>query len=184
MKAYIFLADGFETVEALAVVDVLKRSGVEAMTVSINEIKNVISAQKIEVIADKVIADLADGDMENADLLFLPGGMPGTLNLEKNERVKELIKKQFEDGRLVGAICAAPSILGHLGILKGKKATCFPGFEKDLEGALHTGEGVEIDGNVVTGKGMGTAVETGLALVEVLCGAEKSSQIRESIQHM
>lgn len=179
-KAYVFLAEGFETVEALAVVDILRRAGVETVTVGVSAANEITSAQKITVKADKL---LADGEYTDGDIVFLPGGMPGTLNLEADKKVLEIVKKQFESGRIVTAICAAPSILGHLNMLQGKKAVCYPGYEKDLYGAEVTDERVAEDGNVITSRGMGTAVDLGLALVKRICGSEASEKIAAGIQY-
>lgn len=179
-KVYVFLADGFETVEALAVVDILRRASIEAVTVAVSDGKKIISAQKIEVNADVLISDV---DASDADVVFLPGGMPGTRNLEAYATVTDIVKKQYAAGKIVAAICAAPSIFGHLGMLEGKRATCYPGFEKDLYGAVYTGARVERDGNVVTGKGMGTAIDMGLELVELLSDKEAAEKIAHGIQY-
>ncbi len=179
-KAYVFLADGFETVEALAVVDILRRAGVETVTVGVSQKSEIISAQNITVRADRM---LDEEDYTDADIVFLPGGMPGTRNLEADEKVLNIVKKQYESGKIVTAICAAPSILGHLNILQGKKATCYPVFEKDLYGAKLMTERVVEDGNVITSRGMGTAVDLGLVLVERLLGREASEKIASGIQY-
>lgn len=179
-KAYVFLADGFETVEALAVVDILRRAGVETVTVCVSQKNEIISAQKIVVRADKM---LDEEEYTDADIVFLPGGMPGTRNLEANDKVLDIVKKQYESGKIVTAICAAPSILGHLNILQGKRATCYPGFEKDLYGAELMTERVVEDGNVITSRGMGTAVDLGLTLVKRVCGSEASEKIASGIQY-
>ena len=178
MKAYVFLANGFETVEALAVVDILRRGKVDVTTVSIHDTKAVETAQKIVVCADQTLAE----GISKADLLFLPGGMPGTKNLEACAPLMEAVKRQAAEGGYVGAICAAPSILGHLHLLEGKKATCYPGFEPDLLGASVSSEGVVVDGRIITGKGMGVATEMGLTLVSLLVSKECSDSIRASIQ--
>lgn len=179
-KAYVFLAEGFETVEALAVVDILRRAKVEVVTVGVSENSEITSAQKVTVKADKM---LADDEYTDGDIVFLPGGMPGTLNLEADRKVLEIVKKQYEAGKIVTAICAAPSILGHLNLLQGKKATCFPGYEKDLYGAeLAEGRVVEA-GNIITSRGMGTAIDLGLVLVERLCGSEVSEKIAKGTQY-
>lgn len=179
-KVYVFLAEGFEIVEALAVVDVLRRAGVEVTTVAVTEDPMVMSAQKIGVMADE---KLKDSLYEDADVLFLPGGMPGTRYLDANEIVKKAVLNQFEKGRLVAAICAAPSVLGHLHILEGKKATCFPGFEQELFGAEYSGDKVVEDGNVITSKGMGTAVDLGLALVARLVSSKTAEELAKKIQY-
>ena len=179
MKIYTFLADGFETVEALAVVDILRRGGHEVVTVSIKDTREVMSAQKIPVIAD---ITFAEGDFGDGDAVFLPGGMPGTLNLEAHEGLSMILDSYAARGRYVAAICAAPSILGHHNILDGKRATCYPGFEKDLYGATCTGAGVEVDGKLVTGRGMGKAVEMGLTLLSLLSDEETARKMAASIQ--
>ncbi len=158
---YIFLAEGFEVTEALAPLDIMRRAKLGVKTVGVTG-EYVTSSHGVTVKADMTIDALTCEDIEGA---ILPGGMPGTLNLEADQRVLDCVKRCFEDGKLVAAICAAPSILGHLGILRGKKATCFPGFEKDLLGAVPTGAHTETDGSVITGKGAGCAVEFGHAIV-------------------
>lgn len=179
-KIYTFLADGFETVEALAVVDILRRAKHEVVTVAVSDKQDILSAQNIVVKADEMLSDKLYDD---ADILFLPGGMPGTRNLEAAEKVVSAVRRQYEAGKWVAAICAAPSIFGHMGILEGRKATCFPGFEKDLEGAEHVTDRVVVDDNVITSKGMGTAIDLGLVMVEKLSGAELSENIASGIQY-
>ncbi len=179
-KTYVFLAEGFETVEALAVVDVLRRSGCEVVTVAVGNEQLVMSAQKIPVKADRLISEVS---CEDADVVFLPGGMPGTRNLEADDKVISVVKTQYESGKIVAAICAAPSVLGHMHILEGKRATCYPGFEKDLYGAIVMTDKVVADGNVITSRGMGTAVDLGLFLVERLYGKEKADSIASGIQY-
>ena len=119
---------------------------------------------------------------DDIEAVVLPGGMPGTLNLEKSEKVNEFIDRASKDGKLICAICAAPSVLGHKNLLRGKTATCFPGFEKDLYGAVATGAPVERDGNIITARGMGVALEFGLKTVEALCGSEVAESIKSSVQ--
>ena len=119
---------------------------------------------------------------DEIDMIVLPGGMPGTLNLEKSRAVQDTIDFCVKNGKYIGAICAAPSILGKKGLLKGKKATCFPGFEEFLEGADFTGEPVEFDGNIITARGAGVAIEFGLKLVEALSGKPASDKIREAMR--
>lgn len=179
-KVYVFLAEGFETVEALAVVDLLRRAAVEVVTVAVGDDRTVKSAQKIGVVADEIIKDSLYDD---AEVLFLPGGMPGTRNLDANEIVTRAVKNQYDHGKVVSAICAAPSVLGHLHLLEGKKATCFPGFEEELYGAEYTGERVTEDGNVITGKGMGTAIDLGLKLVARLVSEAKAEELARGIQY-
>lgn len=187
MKAITYLTEGFETVEALAVVDILRRAGVETETVSVTGSPEVESAQKITVKADRVYNSL-DPDAERADLLFLPGG-PGSFSglypYEKIDGLREIFLKHNENGGVIAAICAAPSVLGKWGILKGKNATCFPGFEKDLEGATvrRAPARAVTDGNVITARGMGTAVDLGLAIVEKLQGEKQAAELGSDIQY-
>lgn len=180
-KVYTFLADGCEMVEALAVVDVLRRAGIETVTVSVNGKREILSSHKVLIMADTLFED---NNYEDADVLFLPGGMPGTRNLEAHKELSSLLKKHFEQEKILTAICAAPSVYGHLGFLKGKKATCYPGFEKDLSGAEYVPDRVVKDGNIITGRGMGTAIDLGLKLVEVLVSRQKADDIAKAIQYI
>lgn len=178
VKVSVFLLDGFETVECLAVVDVLRHANIEVKMFSLTGNEYVTSAQNVIIKADA----LYDEDIaKDADALFLPGG-PRTANYEKHPEFLNMVKEAFESGKLVTAICAAPSILGHLDILQGKKATCFPGFEKDLYGATFVGEKVVADGNVITGKGMGASIDMGLAIVEYLVGEDVAMKIAKGTQ--
>ncbi|MGN0407376.1 MAG: DJ-1 family glyoxalase III [Bacteroides sp.] len=179
-KVNVFLQDRFETVEALAVIDVLRRAGIEVETVSLMDDLAVKSAQGITVMADKMYEDC---DFSETDLYFLPGG-PGTKGYESRPDFLELIKEAYSDGKWISAICAAPSILGHLGILQGKKATCFPGYEKDLYGAEFVDEKVVVDGNVITSRGMGTSIDLGLELVSILVSPDKAREIGKGVQYL
>lgn len=180
MKLYAFLADGFETVEALGVVDIMRRGGVEVCTVSVSDRHEVVTSHNITVLADKLFDDC---DFSDADVVFLPGGLPGTKNLEAHEGLCALIDKAFADEKYIAAICAAPSILGHRGILKGKRATCFPGYEDELDGAIPTGEGFCVDGKIITGKGMGKTIDFALAILETLTGKDNAEKIKSKIQY-
>lgn len=180
MKLYAFLADGFETVEALGVVDIMRRGGVEVCTVSVSDRLEVVTSHNITVLADKLFDDC---DFSDADVVFLPGGLPGTKNLEAHEGLCALIDKAFADGKYIAAICAAPSVLGHRGILKGKRATCFPGYEDELDGAIPTGEGFCVDGKIITGKGMGKTIDFALAILGALTGKDNAEQIKSKIQY-
>lgn len=179
-KVYAFLADGLEEVEALAVIDVLRRAEVEVTMVSVMKGLEITGSHNIIIKADAMLDGLA---WDEADLLFLPGGMPGTLNLGACSVLTEKLVQFHKAGRRVAAICAAPSVLGKLGILEGKKATCYPGFEEQLIGALHVDDGVVTDGNVTTARGMGYAVDLGLELAALLTDRETSNAIREAIQY-
>lgn len=179
-KVYAFMADGMEEVECLAVVDMLRRAGVPTVTVSVMGTKTVTGSHQVTLQADTVFEDETFAD---ADLLFLPGGVPGTPNLAAHAGLADLLKKHAAEGRRVAAICAAPSVLGNLGLLEGKQATCYPGWEEYLRGAVYTGQGVITDGTVTTGRGVGFAVDLGLELVRLLRGEEKYREIKGSIQH-
>lgn len=178
-KVYTFLTDGFELVEALAVVDVLRRAGVEVVTVSITGAKEVMSAQKVGVLADTMYEG---SDYSDADVLFLPGG-PGTKKLEAHEGLVGTLKKHFSEGKQLAAICAAPSVFGHLGFLEGKRATCFPGFEGELFGAEYSPCRVVEDGSIITSRGMGTAIDLGLCLAGRLLSKERADELAHSIQY-
>lgn len=177
---YAFLADGMEEVEALMVIDLLRRTKkLDVVTVSIKDELLVESSHNIKLYADKNIIEI---DFEKGDCIFLPGGLPGTTNLAACDKLTEQIVKYNEDGKVLAAICAAPSVLGQLGVLKGKNATCYPGFEDKLEGATYGGS-VVTDGNIVTGKGLGVALEMGLELITVLVDKETSDAIAAQIQY-
>lgn len=164
-KAFVFLATGFEEIEALGTVDVLRRGGVDTKTVSITGEHKVAGAHGIEVTADLL---LNETDFSTADALILPGGMPGSNNLNDCEPLKEQLIAQYKAGKIVAAICAAPLVLGGLGLLKGRRATCYPGFEPTLIGAEVTGNATETDGNVITGRGPGLVFNFGLALLAAI----------------
>lgn len=176
---YIFLADGFETVEALAVVDMMFRAGIELTKVSMSDSVAVTTSHKVEIKADKIFDEC---DFSDADMLILPGGMPGTVNLENDDRLISLIKKHAAEGKKLSAICAAPRVLGRIGLLEGKKACCYPGNEELLKGAEVVYEPVACDGNFITSRGMGTVTQFGAAIIESLCGREKAEEILSQIQ--
>lgn len=175
---YVFLADGFEEAEALIPVDVLRRVDAEVKTVGVGS-KNITGAHNITVAADITEGEISKDKLE---AVVLPGGMPGTLNLEKSPVVQEYIDYAVDNDLYVCAICAAPSILGHKNLLNGKKATCFPGFEKDLYGAQYTGGFAVADGKFITGKGAGAAMEFALLIAEKMFGSEISENTRKSLQ--
>ena len=175
---YVFLAEGFEEMEALAPIDLLRRVGVEVTTVGVGG-KLIKGAHGVGFTAD---SDGEDLDFSDVDCVVLPGGMPGTTNLDASPMVEACLMKAAEKNALIAAICAAPSVLGHKGLLKGKKATCFPGFEEDLLGALHTGAPVEKDGNIITARGAGVALDFALALVAELKDETAAKELQESLQ--
>ena len=175
---YVFLANGFEIIEALAPVDVMKRAGIEVKTVGVGS-KTITSSCLIDVVCDISIDKF---DFYNVEAIVLPGGMPGTLNLEADETVQQTIDNAMNINIPVCAICAAPSILGHKGLLKGKKAVCCPGFEKDLEGAKISSKHVVCDGNIITAKGAGVCVDFGLEIVKKLRGEKAAETVKKQIQ--
>jgi 4-methyl-5(b-hydroxyethyl)-thiazole monophosphate biosynthesis len=177
-KAFVFLAAGFEEVEATGTIDVLLRGEVETTVVSITDDYIVTGAHGITLVADKLFENT---DFSGADALILPGGMPGSSNLDAFEPLKELLVKQYESGKIVAAICAAPLVLGGLGILKGRIATCYPGYEAYLTGAILTDEPVVTDGNVITGKGPGLVFDFGLTLVNELNGSLKAKEVADGL---
>ena len=178
-KIGIFMADGCEEIEGLTVVDVVRRAKMEIVMLSITGKKEVTSSHGVTFLADALAEETG---YEDLDGIVLPGGMPGTINLGKSETVTKAAVYCAENGKITAAICAAPSVLGNLGILKGKKATCFPGFEKELEGATYTAAPVEIDGNVITGKGAGCAILFGKAIVEKTVSAEAANKVCGDMQ--
>lgn len=176
---YCFLAPGFEEIEALATVDILRRANIDVLTVGVGE-DVIVGSHQIPVLADVREADV---ELDNAlDAVILPGGMPGTLNLQKSESVQKAVDYAVENSKYVCAICAAPLILGHKDLLSGKKATCYPGFEADLKGADVTGGFVEEDGIFITGKGAGVAIDFALKIVEKLRSKEEADKIYASVQ--
>lgn len=177
-KTAIFLANGFEEIEALTVVDLLRRKKIVCETVSISDDIFVSGSHGIKVSADKVLSEVS---FEEYDALILPGGMPGTKNLEANGYLMSRFDEFEKAGKLICAICAAPSIFGHRGYLKGKKATSYPGFENDLEGAILSTDSVVKDGNIITSRGMGTAIEFGGKIVEEFLGKDESEALLKAI---
>lgn len=180
MLVYAFLADGSEEVECLAVADVLKRAGVDVRLVSVMQEREIVSSHGIHIVCDAKIDEVS---LAGADVLFLPGGMPGTRHLGACKTLVEALKAQLAAGGRVAAICAAPSVLGANGLLEGKQATCYPGFEGELRGAQHTHTGVVTDGLVTTARGLGYALDLGLELVRLLVGAEQAAEIKAAIQY-
>ena len=177
-KVCVFLADGFEEIEGLTVVDLMRRAGIEAVTVSIKETREITTSHGIEMKTDRVFSET---DFSDADMLVLPGGMPGTLNLRNHEKLCGLLKEFAAKDKKIAAICAAPMILGELGLLKGKKATCYPGFEDKLTEAELCTDRVVRDGNITTSRGLGTAIPFALELISQLYGKEKAEEIKKSV---
>ena len=178
-KVAVFLADGFEEIEGLTPVDLCRRAGIEVTTVSIKPDKHVMSSHGISVLADKLFEEV---DYDEMDMLLLPGGGEGTKDLESCDKLGNLLKEADEKGKLLAAICAAPRVLGKLGLLSGHKATCFPGNEEFLAGAECVPDKAVRDGRFITGKGMGASIEFGLEVVSALVGEETAKDISQKIQ--
>ena len=173
-KSYLFLADGFEEIEALTVVDILRRAEMPLVTLSVNDKAVVTGAHGIPVVADALAQDISFDDVE---WLILPGGMPGMTNLAASRHLCNLVKNHAEAGLPTAAICASPSILGMLGLLNGRRATCYPGFEHNLEGAIIVNERVVVDENITTSNGPSSATAFALSIVEQSCGADKAQEV-------
>lgn len=172
---YLFLANGFEEIEALATLDILRRCGLAVTTVSISADRTVMGAHNIPVLADSLFAD---NDYAAADALVLPGGMPGAKNLLEHEGLRNALIAQNERGALVAAICAAPMVLGLHGLLVGRQATCYPGFEGYLTGATHQSAYVVEDANIITGRGPAAAVEFGFAIASRFVAPQQVADVR------
>ena len=180
-KVYVFLADGFEDVEALIPIDVLRRGGVDVVTVSTTDFPLVQTAHGVNIEADLMFEQ---GDFSDADLLFLPGGMPGASNLYQHKGVCKAITNQHANGKKVAAICASPAVvLAPLGILDGKRATCYPGFEQALMKATYTADLVTVDGNITTGEGPAAAFPFAYELLAQLVDQQTSDQIAEGMRY-
>lgn len=173
-RVYVCLATGFEDVEALGTLDVLRRAGVDARTVSMTGDRMVATAHGVTVMSDELFED---ADFDSAEMIVLPGGLPGATNLDAHAGLAKVLKDFDAKGKYLAAICAAPMVLGHLGLLDGLNATCYPGFESHLKGAVTKGNPVEVAGRIVTGKGPGFTFDFALTLVRVLCGEAKSDEV-------
>lgn len=177
-KVLIFLADGFEEIEGLTVVDILRRAGIDVITVSITDKDEVVGSHKIRLTADTTIGAL---DFTKGDMIVLPGGMPGTKNLEACDSLMQQVDAYIKEGKKVSAICAAPKILGHRGHLKGIKACCYPGLEGELAGAEVSYDAVSVAGNIITSRGLGTAIPFALAITESLIDKAMADKIADSV---
>ena len=175
---YVFLATGFEDIEALAPVDIIRRAGLEVQTVSTTGDKVVESAHGVGIVTDIMLSEV---DFPTAEMLVLPGGMPGAANLDACRPLTEAIVRHHKAGRALAAICAAPLVFGHLGLLEGRKATCYPSFEPELKGATTTSSILERDNGIITGKGPAAAFELGYAIVDFFIGEGASRPLREGM---
>lgn len=180
IKVSVLLADGFEEVEALTVVDLLRRAQIYVDTVSVSEEYQVHGAHGINVQTEDLFEEV---NFAESDMIVLPGGMPGTVNLKEHEGVRRIVTDFAESGKWIGAICAAPTILGDLGLLKGKRISCYPSVENDIQGAVIMKTPVTVDGKFVTSRGVGTAIDFALELITVLAGKEKAVAIAESVEY-
>ncbi len=180
-KAGVFFGTGYEEIEALTVVDLLRRAGIEVQCISIDNRKQVMGSHKINVEMD---AGIGDVDFESLDMIVCPGGMPGTRNLEACDVLIEQIRSFYEKGKLIGAICAAPSIFGHMGLLKGRKACIFPGMEEELVGAEVVYDDVVQSEHVITSRGMGTAIAFGLEIISSLIDKETAQNLGRKIVYI
>ena len=178
-KVAVFLAPGFEECEALMTVDLLRRAQLDTTMYSIHNTDEVTGSHNITVKADKKLNELN----ELFDCVILPGGMPGTKYLMESKEVNALVVEHFNQNRLVAAICAAPSVLGELQLLQGKKATCFPGFENQLHGAEVLNQKAVTDGNIITAKGLGAPVEFAHAIISYLINSKTADQVVKTIQY-
>lgn len=177
-RVCVFLANGFEEIEGLTVVDLLRRAGVNVTMVSIMENLLVRGAHGIEVQADKLFEDMT---YEEMDMLVLPGGMPGTLHLQEHEGLRGVLEQFYKEKKYLAAICAAPTVFGRLGMLEGRVATCYPNMESELVGAEVVKTAVADADFIITSRGLGTAIDFSLVLIQKLVGKEKAEEIRESI---
>lgn len=175
MKVAVLLAEGFETIEALTTVDILRRAGVICDTFGTKG-EEVTTSHSIKIKADKVLND----EIYNYDLIMLPGGMPGSVNLRDDEKVNEIVKRFYEEGKIVAAICAGPITFGKLGIVNGRNATCYPGFDDQLIGCNYKEELVVVDGNVITGRGPAAAVAFAFEILKQ-AAPEKVEQIKNGM---
>lgn len=177
-KAYLFFATGFEEVEALTVVDILRRGGVECKTVSVTGDYDVTSSHAVTIRADLLFEEQS---LEDGDMLILPGGIPGTPNLKAHAGLDKLIRQYHEAGKYLAAVCAAPTVYGEKGLLQGRKATCFPGMESGLVGAEHREDKVVCDGQFITSRGMGTCIDFGLTLLAKLTDEANAQTVGQKI---
>ncbi len=179
-KVYVFLADGFEEVEALSVVDLLRRAEIDTTMIAVSDTIEIIGGHGIVVTADKVFDEVSFDDV---DMLFLPGGTTGVKNLGKCKELCEKVVEFSEQGKMVAAICAAPTLLHKLGILDGKNATCYKDLADELVRANHIDANVVVDGNIITSQGFGTSIDLGIALIEHFKGREEAKRIQQAVMY-
>jgi 4-methyl-5(b-hydroxyethyl)-thiazole monophosphate biosynthesis len=176
--AAVHLATGFEEIEAITIIDVLRRAGLNVIVTSVTGDYLVDGAHYVPVSTDKLFTEV---DYDSVDMIVLPGGMPGAENLDRHEGLKSQIRNFHKAGKWLGAICAAPMVLGHLDLLKGKKAVCYPGYEKELKGATIGDTSTVVDGNIVTGRGVGSALNFSLQIVKILESEDKAGELARAM---
>lgn len=179
MKVIVFLANGFEEVEALTTVDYLRRKGIVVDTVSITDEKKVVGAHEVPVLADKSIDEIKD--LDSYEGVIIPGGLPGATNLRDNNRVIEIVKTLYNNGKLAAAICAGPIVLARAGIINGKRVTSYPGFEAELKDGIYEEKNVVADGNIITARGPALAVDFAIEIIKYLLGVEKAEELKKDI---
>ena len=179
-KVTAFITDGTEEAECIIAVDLLRRAGIETELVSCSGSRGVLTSHLIRITADKTFEEAS---FDDSDMLFIPGGKAGVENFLAHAGLAETLRQHAAKGRYIAAVCAGPSVPGILGLLAGRKATCFPGWENHLKDAHTTGEGVVADGPFLTGRGLGFSVDLALSMIETLEGKEKALDIRQRIQH-
>ncbi len=177
-KVSVVLAEGFEEIEALTVVDLLRRAKIYVDTVSISDDYMVHGSHGIAVQTEDLFEEI---DFDDFDMIVLPGGMPGTANLKSHPGVRKVVEDFAQNGKYVAAICAAPTILAELGLLKGKRVTCYPSVEEEIQGAILVGAPVMIDGDIITGQAAGSATDFALKLIDALAGSKKAKEVAEEI---
>ena len=173
-KIVIPLAEGFEEIEAVSIIDILRRADIEVTTVAINNKLEVTGSHDIIIIADKLFEEV---NFDEYNMIVLPGGMPGATHLNNHTGLRDQLKMFHTQGKPLGAICAAPLVFGNIGLLENKTATCYPGFEKELRGAKTTTNNVELSDGIITGKGAGVAIEFALKIVELLKGKDLANEL-------
>jgi 4-methyl-5(b-hydroxyethyl)-thiazole monophosphate biosynthesis len=174
----VHLAEGFEEIEAVSIIDILRRAEIKVTVISVTEKLEVTGSHGIKIIADQLFNTV---NYNLVDMIVLPGGLPGANNLNEHPGLREQILNFNESRKPLGAICAAPLVFGHLGILNNKKATCYPGFENQLHGAIITHENIEVADHIITGKGAGVAIEFALSIVEMIKGQEQANELAHKI---
>ena len=177
-KVFVFLADGFEEIEGLTVVDLMRRAGITITTVSIKNTKQITTSHGITMLTDAIFAET---DFADADMLVLPGGMPGTLHLKDHEGLGKLLQKAYKNEKYLAAICAAPTVFEKYGFLEGRKATSYPAMEEELKSADYQTDKVVVDGKIITSRGMGTAIDFAAKLVEIIKGTKEKDELLKSI---